>query len=183
MKIKIGKIDFLLPRIFIILFFGLIVRIILSPFLTLKLDQNTFIAWSVNLVEKGFDRFYLGWSDYFPGYMYVLWFLGKIRGVFPDVFLYKLPAILSDIFCGYLIFKIAGKYVNEKISLIISSLYLFNPAVISNSTLWGQVDSIVVLFSLLSLYFFEKSIVLSALFLYFGTLVKHQVGFLDHLFF
>ena len=144
----------------------------------MKLDQNTFIAWSINLVSKGFNNFYNNWSDYFPGYLYVLWLLGKIRGFLPDEFLYKIPAIISDLITGYLIYKISRKYVSEKNSLIVTSLYIFNPAIISNSTLWGQIDSIVALFSLLSLVFLEKNIVLSAAFLSIGTLVKPQVAFL-----
>jgi len=170
-----------LPKILIILFFGFLLRIILCPFLTLKLDQNTFIVWSINLVNKGFKNFYLNWSDYFPGYLYILWVLGKVRGFLPDELLYKVPAILSDLLTGYLIYRIAIKYVNEKKSLIITSLYVFNPAIIYNSTLWGQIDSIVILFSLLSLFLVEKNIILSAVFLALGTLVKPQVAFLTPL--
>lgn len=181
MKIKIGKINFFLPKIFFILFFGLLIRIILSPFLTLKLDQNTFIAWSISLVNKGFKNYYLGWSDYFPGYLYTLWGLGKIRGLLPDELLYKVPAIIADLLTGFLIYRIAKKYVTEKKSLIITSLYVFNPAILSNSTLWGQIDSIVILFSLLSLCLIEKNIILSAIFLSLGTLVKPQVAFLTPL--
>jgi len=144
----------------------------------LKLDQNTFIAWSTNLVERGFNKFYLDWSDYFPGYLYILWLLGKLRGFLPNEILYKLPAIFSDILSGFLMYKIAKKHVDEKKSLIVSSLFLFNPAVFSNSSLWGQVDSIVILFSLLSLYSFERSKFLSAIFLALGTLVKPQTAFL-----
>ncbi|MFH1971541.1 MAG: glycosyltransferase family 39 protein [Patescibacteria group bacterium] len=181
MKIKIGKINFFLPKVLIIIFFGFLLRIILCPFLTLKLDQNTFIAWSINLVNKGFNNFYHGWSDYFPGYLYILWLLGKIRGFLPDELLYKIPAIVSDLLTGYLIYQIAKKYVNKKKSLIVTSLYVFNPAVISNSTLWGQIDSIVILFSLLALFLIEKNIILSAVFLSLGTLVKPQVVFLTPL--
>ena len=135
------------------------------------------------MVDKGFKNYYSGWSDYFPGYLYFLWILGRIRGFLPDEFLFKVPAIIADLLTGFLIYEIAKKYISEKKSLLVTSLYVFNPAVLSNSTLWGQIDSIVVLFSLLSLYLIEKNIVLSAVFLSIGTLVKPQVAFLVPLIF
>jgi len=143
---------------------GLIVRIILGFFGTLKLDQGTFIAWSANLSENGFKDFYQGWSDYLPGYLYVLWFLGKIRGIIPDVLLYKLPAILADLATGFLIYKIVGKLKNSKWGLIASSLYIFNPAILANSTFWGQIDSISSLFSLLSVFLLPITYPLSAIY-------------------
>jgi len=163
------------------LFLGLLLRIILAPLGTLKLDQNTFIAWSSNLARNGFKNFYSDWSDYLPGYMYFLWFLGKIKGIIPDILLYKFPAIFSDLFTGFLIYKIAKKYVNEKKSILLSSLFLFNPAILGNSTLWGQIDSLVCLFSVLTIWLLEKNLLLSAICLSLGTLIKPQTAFLTPL--
>jgi len=108
MKALIKKIraNLFIPNIVYVLLLALIVRLTLSSFGTLRLDQGTFIAWSMNLAENGFRNFYLGWSDYLPGYLYILWLLGKIKGIIPDALLYKLPAILADIATGFLIHKI-----------------------------------------------------------------------------
>src|SRR5438132_331147 len=98
-----------IQKIIIILILGFILRIILSPFGTLTLDQNTFIAWSLRLSQVGFSKFYMGnWSDYLPGYLYVLNVLGHIGGTstIAQTILYKLPAIISDIGTGYLIYRI-----------------------------------------------------------------------------
>lgn len=157
---------------------GFILRLLLSFFGTLSLDNGTFIAWSVNLATNGFKNFYTGWSDYLPGYLYVLWFLGKIPAVVPQVLLYKLPAILADLATGFLIYKILKKSKNEKLGLIGASIYIFNPAVFANSAMWGQVDSFVVLFSLLAIYVFPNRYWLSAIYLSFGTLIKPQVAFI-----
>lgn len=165
-------------NIILILFFGLAIRLVLSFFGTLKLDQGTFIGWSDTLVKNGFSNFYKGWSDYLPGYLYVLWLLGKARGAVPDVLLYKLPAILADLATGFLIYKIVGKLKNSKWGLIASALYIFNPAILVNSTLWGQVDSITSLLSILSIYFAPINFLLSSFFLAFGTLIKPQVAFI-----
>lgn len=159
---------------------ALLVRLILSPFGTLSLDQNTFIAWSQRLAIYGFGKFYEGWSDYLPGYLYVLWFLGKVRTLFPipDVILYKLPAILSDTLTGFLIYGIVKKIKGEKIALASSVLYLFNIAILANSTLWGQVDSITAFLAVLTIYLVSVNPYFSAIALSLGTLVKPQEAFI-----
>lgn len=149
-----------------------------SPFGTLGLDQNTFIGWSNRLVEVGFARFYEAWSDYLPGYLYILWFLGWLKKTvaIPQVLLFKLPAIISDIATGLIIYLIVNKLKNKKWGLIASSFYLFNPAIIANSTLWGQADSLTALFSLLAVWLVNINPLVSSLALAFGTLVKPQVA-------
>ncbi|KKQ83984.1 MAG: Glycosyl transferase family 39, partial [Candidatus Woesebacteria bacterium GW2011_GWB1_38_8] len=167
-------------KIFWILIGGLIIRFLLSFFGTLPLDQNTFIAWSSDLARDGFKTFYNSWSDYLPGYLYVLWGLGKINllGIFPQVLLYKLPAIISDLLTGLLIYKILRKSKNEKWGVIGAAIYLFNPAVLGNSALWGQVDSLTALCAVFSIYYLPSSILLSALSLSVGTLIKPQTAFI-----
>jgi len=162
------------------LFFSLITRILLSFFGTLQLDQGTFIAWSSELVRNGFKNFYSIWSDYLPGYLYFLWGLGKINllSLIPQVLLYKIPAILADILTGYLIFKILRGYKNEKWGIVGSLIYLFNPAVIVNSALWGQVDSLTSLASVAALYFLDSNYLISASVLSLGTLIKPQAAFI-----
>lgn len=164
----------------IILFCALFLRVIVSPFGTLVLDQNTFIAWSNRLTEFGLKGFYNIWSDYLPGYLYVLWFLGKLKQVLPFIpqaTLYKLPAIIFDVLTGYLIFKIVKKQIkNKNKALLASSFFLFNPAIIANSSLWGQVDSATSLFTILSLWFLGKQWVLSSIFLAIGIIIKPQAA-------
>ena len=102
-------------KIISILMLALVLRLALSFWGTLKLDQNTFIAWSNILVEKGFSSFYNSWSDYLPGYPYILWLLGKINSfsIIPSVLLYKIPAVSADVLTGLLIFKIVKKFKDE----------------------------------------------------------------------
>lgn len=178
-RIKDSKITFFTSNILYILFFAFILRIVLSFFGTLQLDQGTFIAWSLNLARNGLKSFYNSWSDYLPGYLYFLWALGKINllGYIPPVLLYKLPAILSDLATGYLIYKILEKHKNKKWGLLGVLIYIFNPAIIANSTFWGQVDSLTALALMLSLYFSEGNFLASSIFLAVGTLIKPQAAF------
>lgn len=162
-----------------ILFAALILRIVLSFFGTLQFDQGTFIAWSTNLATNGFKNFYNSWCDYLPGYLYVLWLLGKVNllGIVPQVMLYKLPAIFADVLTGYLIYKVLAKNKGEKWGLIGSLIYVFNPAVFANSSLWGQADSLTALTSVAAIYFLEKNFILSAAALSAGTLIKPPAAF------
>jgi len=160
-------------------------RILLSFFGTLELDQGTFISWSNilvdGLVDGGLKKFYNGWSDYLPGYLYVLWILGKINifGGFFQTLIYKLPAIIADILTGILIYKIISKSKDTRWGLIGAALYVFNPAIIANSTLWGQVDSLTSLFSMLAVYLLPFNILyFSAVSLAIGTLIKPQAAFI-----
>ncbi len=166
-------------KLLIILGFGLIIRLVLSNFGTLALDQNTFIAWSNSLVNGGFGVFYNNWSDYLPGYLYVLWILGKINSlkIIDQSILYKLPAIAIDLATAILVFKVVKKIKGDKWALISTSLFLFNPAIMANSALWGQVDSITAFFSILAVYLASTGSIFSAVALGLGTLVKPQAAF------
>lgn len=138
---------------------GLAVRLLLSHTLTFFHDFYTFQFWSLDLVKSGFSGFYLQVkTDYLPGYLYVLMFVGKVfywflnHGQLLDMQLvYKAPSILADLINSWLIYLIAQKFLSPKKSFWTLILAVFNPSLIANSTLWGQVDSLVSLFLLLSL--------------------------------
>lgn len=167
-------------NLLLLLVAGFLLRIALSFSGTLQLDQGTFIAWGNSLATEGFKNFYNSWSDYLPGYPYVLWLLAEINTlkILPETILYKLPAILSDLMTGALIYSVAAKSKGNKWGLIGAAIYIFNPAIISNSTLWGQVDSFTALTSMLTIFLLPERITLSAIALAIGTLIKPQTAFI-----
>jgi Gpi18-like mannosyltransferase len=80
-----------------------------------------------------------------PGYLYVLWFLQLIHSKFQQVpveILFKLPANLADFGISVLIFYALEKITTSRNALLSSTIYFFNPASLSNSVFWGQVDSV-----------------------------------------
>ncbi len=163
----------------LLLVFSFFLRLSLYKTGTFWLDINSFIAWSNTLIKTGFGNFYNSvWSDYLPGYLYILWLLGKIKNLvgFDQLFLFKLPSIFSDLATAYLIYLIAKKIKGPKIGLIASAFYALNPAIIFNSTLWGQADSLTALFCLLSIYLFGINHLLSSLALSLGTAFKLQAA-------
>jgi len=114
-------------------------------------DTACFAAWADRIFQVRPDGFYSPdiFTDYPPGYMYVLWLLGAIRNLFhieyysiPHLILLKLPAIICDMACGLLLFREASRKCTEYHAFFLCTAYLFNPAIILNSSVWGQIDSI-----------------------------------------
>ena len=67
-------------------------------------DMNCFSSWALRMAEGGAKDFYSPevFTDYPPGYMYILWIIGKIRELVPmsDTaygMLLKTPAIIANI--------------------------------------------------------------------------------------
>lgn len=78
-----------------------------------------------------------------------------INGPLLDFFL-RLPSLLADVVIGYFIYKLVRTKSSEKLAVIASCLFLFNPAVLYNSAFWGQMDSINNLFMLVAIYLLYK---------------------------
>lgn len=69
----------------------------------------------------------------------------------------KFPFILADIGLGYLIYVILRRITkSNKKALTGLNLFLFNPALIYNSAVWGQTDSLINLLALLGLWLFWR---------------------------
>ena len=123
-------------------------------------DMNCFLGWSSRIMEHGISGFYAaGWCDYPPGYMLVLYLLGALRGLFgltgdtPAVWiLFKSVPMICDCLTGMLIWKVAKKRLGEWPAMLLTILYLLNPASILNSAAWGQVDSVLTLLLALAMY-------------------------------
>lgn len=147
-------------------------------------DMNCFLGWSDAVFEYGIPKFYNGnsFTDYPPGYMYILYVIGAIKKLFGmtsltpgTVILLKLPAMMCDLGIGYIIYKVAVKYTKHSYALFFAMAYMFNPAVIINSATWGQVDAVFTIFVVLMCYFVtQKKLPLAYLMLAIGILIKPQ---------
>lgn len=140
-----------------------------------KNDMNTFMAWGQRLTDLGPGKFYEEgyFADYPPGYLYVLYLLSLLRGLFnfaggsgAETVLFKLPAILSDLVLGWIIYKSARIRLGSGLAMGLMMLFLFNPAVLMDSAAWGQADSFFLIFLLLSMIgVVDKRFVRAAIFL------------------
>lgn len=117
-----------------------------------------------------------------PFWVYLSWIFTKINFLLtsqPLVInsgILKLPAVLADIGIGLIIFFfLIKKGLNEKKALGASLLFLLNPFVLFNSSVWGQFDSIYVFFALLAFIFLDRRrIIWASLFLALSFLTKLQ---------
>lgn len=85
----------------------------------------------------------------------------------------KIPAMLSDIILATLIFLVVARHSQKKHAYIAVSLFLFNPIVIYNSSVWGQIDAINNLFFYIALFcLLSKKYFLTILFFTFSIYIK-----------
>jgi len=145
-------------------------------------DITTFSAWAAHAAD-GLTSFYSPgyFADYPPGYIYVLWLVGKLRlllglGFDTPAFLVllKLPASLADTATVWLLYRLARRHWSGNAPAAVAALYAFNPAVILDSAVWGQVDSVLTLFILLGVFFLERHPASSAVSFTMALLIKPQ---------
>lgn len=190
-KIKIGK----------LLLFGLLIRLVLLIISNYHPDLLNHIDWGNRFLDLGPKKFYenifwdVSWANQPFGSILLFALAAQIKNIlfsfilflnntfsfFPSfvipfleanlhVWLVKLPYILSDIGIAYLIYKIVKKY-KAKYAILSSMIFLLNPIVIYNSTIWGQTDSLINLLALSGIYLtFEKKY-LSGIFIFLSTFI------------
>jgi Gpi18-like mannosyltransferase len=190
---------YLPQKIIPLLIIGLFLRLLLMSLVTWHPDLNNHIDWGIRFLALGPEKFYenifwgVSWPNQPLGTMLLfaicaylkqifftsIEFINQNIPIFPSfiipyleqnlhAWMVKLPFILSDIGLAYLIFKVVN-HLKPRYAIIASSLFLFNPAVIYNSTIWGQTDSLINLLALSGLllifnrkYFFGIILFLSS---------------------
>lgn len=147
-------------------------------------DTACFVSWANLAFEGGIKNFYASgvFADYPPGFVYILYVLGAIFSIFkiplmsaPCLLMLKLPAILCDMATVLLFSKIASTRLPSQQTVMLAGLYLFNPAIILNSSIWGQVDSVFTLTLLLMCWFLTENRMVPAYVVFgIGVLLKPQ---------
>lgn len=164
-------------------------------------DTACFAAWADRIFLLGPRGFYTPetFTDYPPGYLYILWPLGALRNLLgiekysmAHLVLLKLPSILCDLACSCLLYREARRKCTGHQAFFLCLAYLFNPAVILNSSVWGQVDSVFTLaVALMCLSIVRGKMYPAYIAFGIGMLIKPQTllfapvlgaGFIDHIF-
>jgi len=187
-----------------ILVLGLVLRVFIAgvylPLSGFAIDVGDFTAWGQRLASVGPGGFYESgyFSDYPPGYLYVLWLLGTIGGALAPIVgqdatggLVKIPGIAADIGVAWMLFAIARRWGDrlvertrwniggETLGIAAATVYLFNPGVIFDSAVWGQVDSVGTLLLVATIYALARGWTeAAALGAVLALLVKFQFAFL-----
>lgn len=165
----------------ILILIGFLIRLFLATFPGFQFDMGAWFAWALRINQVGIPNFYSDqiWTNYTPGYLYILGLLGFIKSVFnvsdgTFALVLKFPSIIAEVILGAFIYwQVAKK--STAWAMVAATVILFNPAFIFNSAVWGQIDGLFSLMLLLSVYFLNKKrLILSSLFLGFGFLIKPQ---------
>ncbi|MDQ3690128.1 MAG: phospholipid carrier-dependent glycosyltransferase [Chloroflexota bacterium] len=187
-----------------ILVLGLALRLFIAaiylPESGFSIDIGDFTAWAQRLASIGPSQFYEEgyFSDYPPGYLYVLWLLGTIGGGLGPLVgqdatggLVKFPGMFADVAIAWLLFVICRRWGDELVQrarwsvraetlgIAAATIYLFNPGTIFDSAVWGQIDSVGTLVLLATVYALARGWTEVAAFgAVLALLVKFQFAFL-----
>jgi dolichyl-phosphate-mannose--protein O-mannosyl transferase/Gpi18-like mannosyltransferase len=151
----------------LLLVVGFAVRLLFIGSTGFSTDVNTFVAWTLSLIDNGLPNFYTktSFADYPPGYFYILAIFGHVWALFRAMdpqynflrIVVKLPAVLADLGVGALIYTIGRRFAGPALALGAAAVYVLNPATIMISADWGQVDCVAGGFALLGVYLLLKS--------------------------
>ena len=185
--------------VLVVLAAGLALRLIIAQLIPgsgFGVDIGAFRAWMSNLAAEGplgfYDRPFF--HDYTPGYLYGLWFVGVLGNVLnwltlpklvpglaflTDLDLKVLP-ILGDLAIGWLVhsmvLELGGR---RRLALAAAAVAVLNPISWFDSVVWGQVDSVGVVFLLLGLReVWRDRPERAAIFAVIAAVIKPQLGIL-----
>ncbi len=173
--------------VLVVLALGLALRLIIAylfPGSGFGVDLAAFRFWAADLAQHGPHGFYDRdfFHDYTPGYLYVLWLIGivgsAIGGV--GVTLIKIPAIFADLAIGWLVWSMILELGGRRsLALAAAFVAVVNPISWFDSVVWGQVDSVGVVFLLLGLRdLWRDRPERAAIFTVIAALIKPQLGIL-----
>ncbi|MEZ0373144.1 MAG: glycosyltransferase family 39 protein, partial [Candidatus Sericytochromatia bacterium] len=155
-------------------------------------DIVNFKAWSMHAARHPFSEFYKSvndkagiWADYPPLYILVLWLMGRVQMLVDPNFshwqgplftlLIKLPAILADLGCMAFFILILKRYIPLGMACFAALVFGLHPAVLYESALWGQIDSITLLLQLAAIWLLlRKDYAAAVLVTTLNILVKPQ---------
>lgn len=161
--------------------FVFVVKFLLSYLPSFGFDMGSWLGWAGRLADGGFANFYsdTDWTQYTPGYLYYLWFIGKAGLI--NEFAIKIPVIVADILVGLIIWNLVRKTKkigihSENTAIFSFFFYALNPVILFDGSVWGQIDGLLTLFLFLSAYFLIESnkLYLSAFFWSLAFLIKPQ---------
>jgi predicted membrane-bound dolichyl-phosphate-mannose-protein mannosyltransferase/Gpi18-like mannosyltransferase len=128
---------------------GVLLRLLVLRSPGFPSDVGTFQAWAERLAELGPGGFYEPgyFSDYPPGYLYVLWLLGAILDGEPLRLAVKAMSIPADIAiaitAAWLVWRAGvAASVRRGHAVLASALWMLAPGPIFAGPYWGQVDSV-----------------------------------------
>lgn len=130
---------------------GLILQLLLAALTEgYPYDEGCFSGWALRMADGGPAAFYSAdyFCDYPPGYLYILWLLGKLMRIMQiscpsramRVLLAFPPALAACAFSA-LVWHTAQRCGQQKLSLPLAGFALFCPALLFDTAIWKQIDA------------------------------------------
>ena len=155
----------------LLILFAVLLRVALFPAPGAEGDLYYFGQWLNAAADRGPRSFYsTNWGDYgvlfcdyVPFNAYIFWVFGslaKALSLFGTPYINYITKLIPTIFDAatvLMIFAFVRKRFDFRAALVTAALYAFNPAVILDSAVWGQMDAVYTFFLLLSLMLMLKS--------------------------
>ena len=122
---------------------GVIVRLLVLRSPGFPSDVATFQAWAERLAQIGPSRFYEPgyFSDYPPGYLYVLWLFGALFDGEALRLVVKAASIPADIGIALMSASLVWR-AGRGHAIVAMALWMLAPAPIFAGPFWGQVDAV-----------------------------------------
>lgn len=146
-------------------------------------DMSCWISWGNSVLNNGPGHFYAPdyFCDYPPGYITVLGFFAWIADIFNITgekalhLCFKMPGILADMGLMISVFVIGSRHMNKRSALLLGILLMVNPLLLINSAAWGQIESVLAVFLILSMYnIYKKNYYIGGILYVLAVLIKPQ---------
>ncbi len=115
-------------------------------------DVGSYQAWALQIADLGPAHTYQQgyFLDYPPGYLYALWAAGVVSraiGAGGDTLriIVESPSLIADFFLCFVVFAYMRSTEQSKFALIAMLMVALNPALLFDSVVWGQSDSVLTL--------------------------------------
>jgi Gpi18-like mannosyltransferase len=136
-----------------------ILKLVLMPYFPgFGVDVGDYQAWASQIATFGPAHFYQPgfFCDYPPGYLYALWVVGIIAhaiGATGDFYriIIQSPAIVADFALALLVYVFVRRGGRPEMAFIAMLMVALNPALLFDTVVWGQSDSVMTFLTLLSI--------------------------------
>jgi Gpi18-like mannosyltransferase len=152
----------------VILLGGFLLRLIIAPIGGFQMDLDAIRVYSRRLAAEPLSHFYAAnnlVTDHLPGDLWVIWATTKLYrlissdaalGAAQFTFVLKLVPAFADLGIGTMLYLIGRKWGGAIVGLLAAALFMFNPASIFLTAVWGQWDSVSAFFALTAIWLFVR---------------------------
>ncbi|HUA34799.1 MAG TPA: phospholipid carrier-dependent glycosyltransferase [Candidatus Binataceae bacterium] len=137
---------------------ALVKLVLLNLFPGFRVDVGTYESWALQIADHGPAQTYQSgyFLDYPPGYLYMLWVCGLVAhavnasGDVLDIIV-KSPPLIADFALALAIYIYVKRGPRAQFAVLAMLMVALNPALLYDTIVWGQSDSILTLTTILTL--------------------------------